>query len=119
VAGNAPIAFIGSAGRALRARIMALEGFEDVYILGSNAVINDFLCVATAALVSAVGVPEVEVSKVAALTLDDAPAADPTTPVGPMRSLWQTDAFGIKCRWPVSWALRDPRGFAWLTPTAW
>lgn len=119
VAGNAPIVFIASSGRALRARIMAFEDLEDVYIFGSNAVINDLLCVATAALVSAVGLPEVEVSKVAALTLDDAPAADPTTPVGPYRSLWQTDAYGIKCRWPVSWALRDPRGFAWMTPTAW
>jgi hypothetical protein len=119
VAGNAPIVFIGSAGRAIRTRVLGLEDVEDVEILGSNAVINDFLCVATAALVSAVGVPEVEVNKVATLNLDDAPAADPTTPVGPYRSLWQTDAYGIKCRWPISWALRDSRGFAWTTPTGW
>jgi Phage capsid family len=119
VAGNAPIAFIGSAGRAMRARVLGLEDLENVEMFGSNAVINDFLCVATAALVSAVGVPEIEVNKVATVSLDDAPVADPTTPVGPFRSLWQTDAFGIKCRWPISWALRDPRGFAWMTPTGW
>jgi hypothetical protein len=118
VASNAPIAFIGSAGRAMRASILGLDE-DDAAIFGSNAVVNDFMCVATAALVSAVGVPEVEVNKVATLTLDDAPAADPTAPVGPERSLWQTDAYGIKCRWPISWALRDPRGFAWLTPTGW
>ena len=119
VAGNSPLVFIASAGRALRARIMGLEDFDNAEVFGSNAVINDFLCVASAALVSAVGVPEVEVNKVSTLTLDDAPAADPTTPVSPERSLWQTDAYGIKCRLPVSWALRDPRGFAWLTPTGW
>jgi hypothetical protein len=120
VAGNAPIAFIGSSGRALKARI--LSGGDDltnVEFLGSNAVINDFLCVATAALISAVGVPDLEVNKVATLTLDDAPAPDPTTPVAPFRSLWQSDAIGIKMRWPISWALRDPRGFAWMTPTGW
>jgi hypothetical protein len=120
VAGNAPIAFIASAGRAIRTRILGgLDDVEGVEVFGSNAVINDFLCVATAALVSAVGVPEVDVNKVATVTMDDAPAADPTTPVGPERSLWQTDAYGIKCRWPISWALRDPRGFAWTTPTGW
>jgi hypothetical protein len=119
VAGNAPIVFIGSAGRRFRADILGLEDLADSEVLGSNAVVNDFMCVATAALVSGIGVPEVEVSKIATLTMDDAPAPDPTTPVGPFRSLWQTDSFGIKCRWPVSWALRDPRGFAWVTPTGW
>jgi hypothetical protein len=51
-----------------------------------------------------------------------APIGTPGTPTvvaAPTRSLWQTDAIGLKVRWPVSWALRDPRGFAWLTPTAW
>ena len=120
VAGNAPIVFIGSSGRAIRAQILGMdETLKNAEVFGSNAVINDFLCVASAALVSAVGVPEVEVNKVATLTLDDAPAADPTTPAGPFRSLWQTDSYGIKCRVPISWALRDPRGFAWTTPTGW
>ena len=119
VASNAPVVFIGSPGRALKAGIMAARDFLNVRVLASNAVINDFLCVASAALISAVGVPEIEIAKVTALTMDDAPAPDPTTPVGPYRSLWQTDSIGIKCRWPVSWALRDPRGFSWLTPTGW
>jgi hypothetical protein len=120
VAGNAPIAFVGSAGRALKARVLLGDVLnEGVNVFGSNAVINDFLCIATAALVSAIGVPEVEVSKVSTLTMDDAPAPDPTTPPGPNRSLWQTDSIGIKIRWPVSWVIRDPRGFAWMTPTGW
>jgi hypothetical protein len=36
----------------------------------------------------------------------------------PARSTWQTDSVAVKVRWPATWALRDPRGFAWLTP-AW
>jgi hypothetical protein len=121
VAGNAPIAFVGSAGRALKARVLLGldEGDETVRVFGSNAVINDFLCIATAALVSATDVPAIEVSKVGTLTMDDSPSPDPSTPQGSFRSLFQTDAIGIKIRWPVSWTIRDPRGFAWMTPTAW
>ena len=48
--------------------------------------------------------------------MDTAP--QPAGTMGPSRSLFQTDSLALKMRWPVSWALRDPRGFAWLTP-AW
>lgn len=118
VAGNAPIAFIGSPGRALKARLLIAKEIENIIILGSNAVINDFLCVATAALVSAVGdQPDVETANAANLHMDSVPQA--VGSAGPGRSLWQTDAIGMKVRWPVTWALRDPRGFAWMTPTNW
>jgi hypothetical protein len=30
--------------------------------------------------------------------------------------MWQTATVALKMRWPVTWALRDPRGLAWLTP---
>jgi hypothetical protein len=30
--------------------------------------------------------------------------------------LFQTDSIALKMRWPVTWALRDPRGVAWTTP---
>jgi hypothetical protein len=48
--------------------------------------------------------------------MDTAPGDAGT--MGPERSVWQTDSVAVKVRWPVSWALRDPRGVAWLTP-AW
>ena len=79
--------------------------------------INDLLAIAPAALVAALSPePEIETSKAATLVMDTAPGAAGT--MGPERSLFQTDSLALKMRWPVSWALRDPRGFAWLTP-AW
>ena len=104
VAGGSKIALIGSLSRALRmsARFYG-TGDENVLILPSAAVINDFLAVACAALVSVFGTdPDIEVSRGASLNMDSAPAADPTTPPGPYRSMWQTDAIAIKIRWPMA-----------------
>jgi hypothetical protein len=116
VAGNAPITYIASPARAVSMR-MRMVG-PGVSVLASNAVINDLLAVATAALVSAIGSePEIETAKATSLHMDSAP--QPIGTAGPARSLWQTDAIGLKVRWPVSWVIRDPRGFAWMTPTAW
>lgn len=116
VAGNAPITYIASPARAVSMR-MRLSG-PGVTVLASNAVINDLLVVATAALASAIGSePEIETAKATSLHMDSAPQAIGSA--GPARSLWQTDAIGLKVRWPVSWVLRDPRGFAWMTPTGW
>ena len=116
VAGNSPIVYIASPGRAINMR-MRMAG-SGVMVLASNAVINDLLAVATAALVSSVGSdPDIESAKATTLHMDSAP--QPIGSAAPARSLWQTDAVGLKVRWPVSWAIRDPRGFAYLTPSAW
>ena len=117
VAGNGPFALVASPGRAslMRQRFAHPDSLVKVY--GSNAVINDLLAIAPAALVAALSPePEIETSKAATLHMDSAP--QPVGTAGPARSLFQTDSLALKMRWPVSWALRDPRGFAWLTP-AW
>lgn len=125
VAGGSRVALIGSLSRIFRIAVRSygaydLDNDDDNFLmLPSAAVVNDFLAVATAALVSVFGTePDIEVSRVASLNMDNAPAPDPTTIPAPHRSLWQTDAVGIKLRWPITWALRDPRAFAWMTPTA-
>ena len=112
-----PFALVASPGRAslMRQRFAPPDSLVKVY--GSNAVINDLLAIAPAALVAALSPePEIETSKAATLHMDSAP--QPVGTAGPARSLFQTDSLALKMRWPVSWALRDPRGFAWLTP-AW
>jgi len=47
---------------------------------------------------------------------DSGTIGTPGTTPGPERSLYQTESIAIKCRWPVSWALRDSRAVAWTTP---
>lgn len=116
VAGNGPYILVTNPGRAMSLRMRIDPSIEELTILGSNAVINDMLAIAPAALVSAFASdPEVETSRAATLHMESA-SPQPVGSVAPHRSLWQTDSIAVKVRWPVTWALRDPRGFAWLTP---
>lgn len=124
VVGGGRVALLGSLGRIFRMAVRSYGAYNEsdpdrrILLLPSSAIINDFCAVACAALVSVFGTePQIEVGTVGALNMESVPAPDPTTPGMPFRSLWQSDSIGIKLRWPVTWALRDPRGFAWMTPT--
>lgn len=123
VAAGARVALIGSLSRVFRMGVRSYGMYdtdadsENFRVLPTAAVINDLLAVACAALVAVFGTePDIEVGKTGTVNMDDAPAPDPVGPVA--KSLWQTDSIAIKLRWPCTWALRDPRGFAWMTPTA-
>jgi hypothetical protein len=50
--------------------------------------------------------------------MDNVPNIDPGS-AAIHKSMFQSDALAIKLRWPVTWLIRDSRGFAWTTPTAW
>jgi hypothetical protein len=116
VGGPGPYVFIASPGRAAGLSLRFGGDNDVIRVLASSAVIDDLMVVAPAALVTAIGGdPQIETAKAATLHEDTAPA--PLSGDAPVRSLWQTDAVGLKGRWPISWALRDPRGFAWMTPT--
>jgi hypothetical protein len=116
VSGNGPVILVANPGRVagMRARYVGAE--PNVTVIGSTAVGNDVLAIAPVGVVAALEpAPEVETSDAGAIVMDTAP----TTP-GTMteRSLFQTDAIALKARWPISWAPRDPRAVAYLTP-AW
>lgn len=115
VAGNGPYIIVASPARAALMHIRFIRQAENIMVFGSSAVINDVLGIAPQALVAAISPdPQVETSNAATLVMDTAPGAAGTMTE---RGLFQTDSIAIKVRWPVTWALRDARGFAWLTPT--
>lgn len=122
VASNALIVYIASPGRAQRIRVRlavraSTEHDAGLVILASSSIGDDLICVATNALVSAAAsAPEVEMARVAALQMETTPDAE-LLAQPPVRSLWQTDSVAMKVRWPLSWALRDPRGVAWIDGT--
>jgi hypothetical protein len=116
VGGNAPLAFLASPGRAIATKVLLSGQVHPVF--ATSALVNEFLCVATAALVSAVGDVAVESATAATLHMDTVPTADVGS-ASRHASMFQTDAIAIKTRWPVAWIMRDPRGVSWLTPTAW
>jgi hypothetical protein len=123
VGGQDPYVLVTSAGRAmsLRGQLSAYTGNNQELltglVLGTPAVGNDIIAVATSALVSAFSAdPDIEAANAATLVMDDTAPVTPNT-TQPTKSLYQTASIGIRMRWPISWALRDARGVAWLTPT--
>jgi hypothetical protein len=122
VAGNGPYALIASPGRSLMIRARFSQDVDDptLPIYASNAVGGDLVAVAPEALVAALDpAPTVETAPAGELHMSDTPAAivNGGAPAAPSRSLFQTESIAVKVRWPLSWALRDSRGVAWLTPT--
>jgi len=81
------------------------------------------IVVAANALVSALeGAPIIDAGREAVLHRDTAPAEIVTaagTVAAPVGSLFQTDSVALRLRWPISWALRDSRGVAWMQNVNW
>jgi hypothetical protein len=118
-----PIMFVTAPERAIAISLRAPRELP-FPVLGSPSVApDDVIAIATQGIASATdAVPEISSSRMATVDMDTAPL--PIVDAGgtvaaPTRSLWQTDTIGIKLRFGASWALRDPRGLAWLTTTAW
>jgi len=125
VGGNGPFILVGNAGRiaSLNLRFVTRSaavggGSSNVIPVASSAVGNDLIAIAPKGIVAALSAdPEIETSNAAALVMQDSGTiGTPGTTPGPERSLYQTESIAIKCRWPVSWALRDSRAVAWTTP---
>jgi hypothetical protein len=119
VGGKGPFMFVGNVGRMVGMSARFVGDADDECTIRSvmtTATGSDVLAIAPRALAAAVSPdPEVETASAGALVMDTAPG--PAGTMGPEKSLFQTETIAIKVRWPVSWALRDPRGVAWLTPT--
>jgi hypothetical protein len=127
VGGNGPYALIGGPGLVSQMvmrfllQVNTVLDETNMIALGSAAMGNDLMCVATNGLVAALSPdPVIETANAGELHMNDTPLAivNGGAPAAPARSLFQTDSIALKMRWPVSWALRDPRAVAWLTP-AW
>jgi Phage capsid family len=123
VGGNGPFVIVGNAGRvgSLNLRFVtqssAVGAKSQLITVTSSAVGNDLIAIAPKGIVAALSPdPEIETSNASALVMQDTSPATPGT-TGPERSLYQTESIAIKCRWPVSWALRDSRAVAWTTPS--
>jgi hypothetical protein len=121
-----PPVLITSWPRAIKANLRAPHTLAPLTVFGSSAVAaNDLIAIAPNTLVSANGDgPTFEDVRDATLHLETAPLpiGAPGTPnvvAAPTRSLWQTDTVATKLRMNMTWALRDPRGLAWLTASNW
>jgi hypothetical protein len=123
VAGNSEIVLVASSDAAVALRLRLPSPVQWPVLVSSALPAKTLIAVAAAALVSAIqGTPLIDASSVAEFHRETVPAPIVTsagvvaTPVG---SLYQTDQIALRLRWPLSWALRDARGIAWMTNVNW
>jgi hypothetical protein len=68
------------------------------------------------------GTPTIDAGREATLHYDTVPAQIVTAGgvvAAPTRSVFQTDTVALRLRWPISWALRDQRGVAFMQNVNW
>ena len=120
VGGNGPFVLVANPGRGVQMRLRALGDEGNPYqILGSTAMGLDLMAIAPQSVIAALSPePEIEIANARTLHMNDAPLpiVNGGAPAAPHKSMWQSATVALKMRWPVTWALRDPRGLAWLTP---
>jgi hypothetical protein len=122
VGGQGPYGFIASPGRSISIRTHLLIGdVESVptgsFVLGTPAVGNDVLAVVPSAVAAALDTePDIAAGPAATLVMDDTAPVPPDT-TQPTQSMWQQASIALRMRQGVTWALRDSRGVAWLTPS--
>jgi hypothetical protein len=116
VAGNGGIAIVAAAAQAAAINLRLPRAPIYPVLASTTLAPGIIIAVALPALVSAVEVLRVEASTDAVVHDETGPRAD----IGggimatPLRSFFQSDTVGLKLRWPISWALRDPRAVAWM-----
>jgi hypothetical protein len=122
VSGNSNIAIIASVDAAVALRFRLVRE-EWPILVSSSLPARTVIMVALAALVSSVnGPPQIEASSHAAYVPDTAPTdvvSSPGVVASSFTSVFQTDKTALKLRWPISWALRDARGLAWMSSVNW
>jgi Phage capsid family len=123
VAGKSSIVFITAPAQAVAIGLRSAATFAYGVLPSSYVAAKTVIAVAGNALASAVGgEPNIDISQEGIAHMETAPQPI-VTPAGtiatPVASFFQTDSAALKCRWPISWALRDARGVAWLQNVLW
>jgi Phage capsid family len=126
VAGNAPVVLIGSPEQAVSLRLWMGRDAPYEVLASSGLADGMVIAVASNALASAVDpAPRIDVSRTAVLHMEDAAPlhisseGTPATVAAPVRSLFQTDAIGLRLQFQIDWALRNPGGLAWMSNVTW
>jgi hypothetical protein len=121
-AGNGGIVFITSVRQSVPINIGLFRGLDYPLLTSTSLPAGTVIALALPALVSALGdAPQIDITKVASLHMDSAPQQIATggTMPSPVTATFQSDKVGIRLRWPITWALRDPNGIAFMSAVTW
>jgi hypothetical protein len=123
VAGNGQVVLVGSPDATAAVRLRLPQPVDWPTLTSSSLAPRTVIMVATNALVSAVeGTPLIDAGTSAEIHFETVPAEIVTAGgvvAHPVGSVFQTDEVALRMRWPITWALRDTRGLAWMTSVNW
>jgi hypothetical protein len=93
-------------------------------IVSPNITAGLVIAVDSAAFIAALGAPRISISKEAVVHEDSVPAAlatpgSPNVVAAPSRSLWQTDASGLRMIFDCSWAMGGAGRVSWMQGVLW
>jgi hypothetical protein len=123
VAGNGNLVLVASPDAAAALALRLYNSLAWPVLTSAALAAKTVIAIALNALVAAVeGAPQIDASTQTEFHRDSVPQEIVTvggvvaTNIG---SMFQTDAVALRLRWPISWALRDARGLAWMTGVNW
>ena len=121
-AGNGGIVFVAAARQGVPISVGLFQRLDYPLLVSTSLASGTVVALALPALVSALGdAPQIDITKVASLHMDSAPQQIATggTMPSPVTATFQSDKVGIRLRWPISWALRDPNAIAFMSAVTW
>jgi hypothetical protein len=123
VAGNGNIVLVASPDAAVAMVLRLPTSVTWPVLTSASLAARTVIAVAANAVVSAVeGAPRIDANAHAEIHRETVPAE--IVDIGgvmaqPVASVFQMDEVALKMRWQITWALRDPRGVAWMTGVNW
>ena len=118
IAGNSNVTLIAAPAQAVRLLMAPARPY--LVLMSASLPDKTVVAVANDAVASVAELPSIDASRDSVVHMNDAPAQLNTgTPAPPTYSMYQTDSVSLRLRWPVSWALRDPRALAWMQDVTW
>jgi hypothetical protein len=116
--GNGGMTLIAAAPQAIAISLQLVQGSPWPLLTSTSLPAGTIIGVANAGVVVAAGAaPTIDTTAAASLVMDTAPGAIMTG--GSVRANFQTDTTGLRLRWPISWAVRDPGAIAVIQNTTW
>jgi hypothetical protein len=124
VAGNSPIVVVASPTQAVAIGLKTYGSFAYPILVSNALPTGTIIAVAVNAVVNASGAaPQIDTTAAATLHMSDTPAPIATggamAQPGPVIATYQNDVVGLRLRWPLSWAVRDAHGIAWMQGVNW
>lgn len=125
VAGNNGIVLVAAPAQAVAIQMRLARDMGWPILTSTQLAAGTVIAIAANTLVAAVeGIPEIDASRSVGVIIHEETSPAPIVSAGgvmatPVRSMFQTDSVALRVKWPICWALRDPRGVAWMSGVNW